>query len=66
MQRLSWAHCCRPASGSRISRQEAHVKLLRLDHSNQYVIQAKALTGQEFRTDRPFPLSFDPAELLEP
>jgi len=48
-----------------ISRQEAHVELLRLDDSGEYVIQAKALAGQEFRTDLPFPLSFDPAVLLE-
>jgi hypothetical protein len=45
---------------------EAHVELLRLDDSGKYVVQAKALAGQEFRTDLPFPLSFDPAVLLEP
>jgi hypothetical protein len=48
-----------------ISRQEAHVELLRLDDSGEYVIHAKALAGQEFRTDLPFPLSFDPEVLLE-
>jgi Uma2 family endonuclease len=45
---------------------EAHVELLRLDDSGKYVVQAKALAGQEFRTELPFPLSFDPAVLLEP
>jgi hypothetical protein len=48
-----------------ISDHEAHVELLRLDDSGTYVVQAKALAGQEFRTDLPFPLSFDPAVLLE-
>jgi Uma2 family endonuclease len=48
-----------------ISRREAHVELLRLDDSGEYVFQAKALAGQEFRTDLPFPLSFDPEVLLE-
>ncbi len=43
----------------------AQVELLRLDDSGEYVVQAKALAGQEFRTDLPFSLSFDPAELLE-
>lgn len=38
---------------------------LRLDDGRQYVVQAKALDGQEFRTELPFPLSFDPAVLLE-
>jgi Uma2 family endonuclease len=49
-----------------ISRYDVHVELLRLDDSGEYVIQAKALTGQEFRTELPFPLSFDPTELLCP
>ena len=49
-----------------ISHAEVHVELLRLDDSGEYVVHAKALAGQEFRTDLPFPLSFDPAELLEP
>lgn len=49
-----------------ISRREAHMELLRLDDSGQYVVHAKALAGQEFSTDLPFPLSFDPAELLVP
>lgn len=44
---------------------EAHVELLRLAEDGQYVVQAKALSGQEFRTELPFPISFDPAELLE-
>jgi Uma2 family endonuclease len=48
-----------------ITDHEAHVDLLRLDDSGEYVVQAKALAGQEFRTDLPFPLSFDPEVLLE-
>jgi Uma2 family endonuclease len=48
-----------------ITSHEAHVELLRLDDSGKYVVQAKALAGQEFRTELPFPLSFDPAVLLE-
>jgi Uma2 family endonuclease len=48
-----------------ITDHEAHLELLRLDDSGKYVVQAKALAGQEFRTDLPFPLSFDPAVLLE-
>jgi Uma2 family endonuclease len=48
-----------------ITDREAHVELLRLDDSGEYVVQAKALAGQEFRTDLPFPLSFDPEVLLE-
>ena len=48
-----------------ITEDEAHVELLRLvdDH---YVRHAKALSGQEFRTELPFPIAFDPAQLLEP
>jgi Uma2 family endonuclease len=48
-----------------ITDHEAHLELLRLDDSGRYVVQAKALAGQELRTDLPFPLSFDPAVLLE-
>ena len=44
----------------------AEVELLRLNDAGQYVVQAWAMSGQEFRTDLPFPLSFDPVELLEP
>lgn len=49
-----------------VSLHEAHLELLRLDDGGEYVVQAKALAGQEFRTELPFPLSFDPAALLEP
>jgi hypothetical protein len=48
-----------------ITDHEAHLELLRLDDSGRYVVQAKALAGQEFRTELPYPLSFDPAVLLE-
>lgn len=49
-----------------IGRHEVRVDLLRLDDAGEYVVLAKALSGQEFRTDLPFPLSFDPVELMEP
>lgn len=48
-----------------ITEDEAHVELLRLVDSH-YVRHAKALSGQEFRTELPFPIAFDPAQLLEP
>jgi len=44
----------------------AEVELLRLNDAGVYVVQAWATSGQEFRTDLPFPLSFDPVELMEP
>ena len=44
----------------------AEVELLRLNDAGVYVVQGKAKSGQEFRTDLPFPLSFDPIELMEP
>lgn len=49
-----------------IGRRDVHVELLRLDESGEYIVHAKALTGQEFSTELPFQLSFDPAELVEP
>jgi hypothetical protein len=49
-----------------ISDHESHVELLRLADGGDYVVHAKALAGQEFRTELPFPLGFDPAVLLEP
>lgn len=49
-----------------ITDHESHVELLRLNDGGEYVVQAKALDGQEFTTELPFPLSFDPAVLLEP
>jgi hypothetical protein len=42
----------------------AHVELLRLD-GDKYVVHAQALSGQRFETELPFPISFDPAVLLE-
>lgn len=44
--------------------EKAEATLLRLD-DDTYHSYAKALNGQLFETDLPFPLSFDPAELLE-
>jgi hypothetical protein len=41
------------------------IRLLRLTNG-KYVRHAHALAGQTFETTEPFPLSFDPAELLEP
>ncbi len=46
------------------ARQHAEVVLLQLDESS-YRVHAKALAGSRFETEVPFPLSFDPAELLE-
>lgn len=48
-----------------ISHDEAHLELLRLDNG-KYRMHAEASAGQEFNTDRPFSISFDPAVLLEP
>lgn len=49
-----------------IGDHDAEVELLRLNDAGEYVVQALAKSGQEFRTDLPFPLSFDPVELMEP
>jgi hypothetical protein len=47
--------------------RHASVTLLRLDQAaGAYVSVAHALAGQRFTTDAPFPLTFDPADLLEP
>ncbi|RCW47162.1 Uma2 family endonuclease [Halopolyspora algeriensis] len=46
------------------TRRHAEVVLLRLD-DDSYRVHAKALVGSTFATELPFPLSFDPAELLE-
>ena len=46
------------------ARQHAEVVLLRLDEAG-YRVHAKALAGSRFETEVPFPLAFDPAELLE-
>ncbi|MDQ3578205.1 MAG: Uma2 family endonuclease [Actinomycetota bacterium] len=43
---------------------DVHVELLQL-HNGAYVSHAKALGGMTFETDDPFPMSFDPAVLLE-
>lgn len=48
-----------------ITEHDAHLELLRLDESGQYVLHTKASAGEEFRTELPFPISFDPAVLLE-
>lgn len=47
-----------------LSDDEAFVKLLRLDDRGEYRVHAKALAGQEFRTELPFAMSFDPGGLL--
>jgi Uma2 family endonuclease len=48
-----------------ISYDDVHLELLRLD-GDEYQQQAQACAGQKFSTDLPFPISFDPAVLLEP
>ncbi|GAA4841347.1 Uma2 family endonuclease [Saccharopolyspora rosea] len=45
--------------------QRVDVELLRLE-DGEYKRQATARNGQTFETELPFPLSLDPAELLEP
>jgi Uma2 family endonuclease len=47
-----------------VSRDDVRVELLRLE-AGGYVPTAKALAGQLFETELPFPMSFDPADLLE-
>ncbi|GAA2811839.1 Uma2 family endonuclease [Saccharopolyspora taberi] len=47
------------------ARQRVEAELLRLE-DGAYRDHAKALDGQRFETEEPFPLAFDPAELLEP
>ncbi|MDR7302089.1 Uma2 family endonuclease [Haloactinomyces albus] len=44
--------------------RHAEIVLMRLDKGD-YRVHAKALAGSTFTTEVPFPLSFDPAELLE-
>ncbi len=46
------------------AREHAEIVLLRLD-GDHYAVHAKALAGSTFTTEVPFPLSFDPGELLE-
>lgn len=48
-----------------IAGARVYVELLRLVEG-RYELAAKALSGQEFRTELPFPIAFDPVELLEP
>ncbi|MGW0517833.1 Uma2 family endonuclease [Crossiella sp. NPDC003009] len=43
---------------------EAAIHLYRLE-GGSYRLAAQALAGQKFETDLPFPMSFDPAELLD-
>jgi Uma2 family endonuclease len=47
-----------------VGRDDVKVELLRL-RGEDYLPTAKALAGQRFETELPFPMSFDPAELLE-
>jgi Uma2 family endonuclease len=47
-----------------VSTDDVRVELLRLV-AGDYAPIAKALAGQRFETDIPFPMSFDPADLLE-
>ncbi|MET0134605.1 MAG: Uma2 family endonuclease, partial [Kibdelosporangium sp.] len=47
-----------------IDDHDVRIELFRLD-DGAYVEHAKALGGQLFETEVPFPLSFDPRELLE-
>lgn len=46
-----------------IADDSAHLELLRLVNG-KYVPHAEASAGQRFRTELPFPMSLDPAELL--
>jgi hypothetical protein len=47
--------------------RHAAVTLLRLDQKGgDYRSVAHAIAGQTFATDEPFPISFDPTDLLEP
>ncbi|SDP74012.1 Endonuclease, Uma2 family (restriction endonuclease fold) [Actinopolyspora xinjiangensis] len=47
------------------AKNHAEITLLRLGDEGVYEVHAKALAGDTFETREPFPLSFDPAELLE-
>ncbi|GAB3546979.1 hypothetical protein J2S53_003112 [Actinopolyspora lacussalsi] len=47
------------------AKKYAEVVLLRLGENSAYKVHAKALAGDTFETREPFPLRFDPAELLE-
>lgn len=47
------------------TKNHAEITLLRLDEHGTYEVHAKALAGSTFEVREPFPLSFDPAELLE-
>lgn len=47
-----------------IDQYDAHVELFKLD-DGEYTLHAKAQAGQLFETELPFPISFDPAVLLE-
>lgn len=49
-----------------LSDHDAHVELVRLADDGAHVTQAEAHAGEKFRTELPFPVSFDPADLLEP
>ncbi|MET7280922.1 Uma2 family endonuclease [Kribbella sp. NPDC005582] len=47
-------------------RGEVELELLQLGSGGRYITQARARSGELFETAEPFPMSFDPAELLEP
>jgi Uma2 family endonuclease len=47
-----------------IDQYDVHVELFKLD-DGEYTMHAKAQAGQLFETELPFPISFDPAVLLE-
>ncbi|MGJ7907858.1 Uma2 family endonuclease [Actinopolyspora sp. H202] len=47
------------------AKKYAEVVLLRLGDHGGYEVHAKALAGDTFETREPFPLRFDPTELLE-
>jgi len=49
-----------------IRANEAEIELFRLGTDGRYATHAHARSGQVFETAEPFPLAFDPAELLEP
>ncbi|GAB3922576.1 Uma2 family endonuclease [Kribbella albertanoniae] len=48
-----------------IRADDVEVELLRLGDDGRYTTHARARSGELFQTAEPFPMSFDPAELLE-
>ena len=41
-------------------------RLIMSPREGAYQVAARAVSGQEFRTEVPFPIAFDPLDLLEP